>query len=924
MKKRIISLAIATACTLTSMTAFASAPGGYDYSNAIMDNFSLLGEEYDWGETDNTEVSIKEEYTRALDKLTAIGVAGDESFLALADDAKMTRAQFVALAVRCTGIESYQSDKEYFFDVDKNSEYAPYIAYATERGYISGDGGLFRPDSNITYLEASAILIKILGQSVVADLNGGWPSGYTSMAKEAGITDDVKISDFNDTALKGDLYIMLVNALESDYCADITGASENGLKYKNGTPMLEKYFGIYQGSGVMTVVGNSGSISEGSDDRVIINDVEYIGEYYDYIRLLGYNVNFWYTKDYEMVYAEPKGNRNETLLLSADDVVGLNGNKYEYKSEDHLKSKYATIASEAVVIYNGRLASSSTPDLYSPEMGYVKLISNDGDTTYEYVIIESYKDYVIGTVNTEKKIIYNDYANADGVKETFNFDEEDKSKITFVSTDGKEIVPRLMGKNDVVSVKASADGKYVEAIYSSESVSGAISKIDKERGKTVLVIDDKRYTLTNDCSTHYADAIKLGENVTVKLDCFGYGAAVILTSVSDSGYAYLISAVYEPNEERCFVKMVTAEDHYVTLETADKCVIDGKVQKNAEKIYDAIIAGIAVGPVVTYKLDSESGKITNIDTPFVSDKESADSSVGVICDSAVATDNDSVDNGTLKFKASGNFQDKVYLTSDTAVFTVYDDSSLAEPLPIYKKYRARKMSTLGNDKEWKVVAYANSKTFVADAVIITRVVNAELSVGSHELYAVIDCTEIWDENKEEIAYEIVMSNGTQRTVLVSKDEWEDNSYDVTKGDLIRCDTEDGYVAEKALVVEYDASEGQFSSASYSDAGKGWEGDEYKLLPGFVYEVRDNLYSMYATKSNDKTPLATFDYNSKYSHIMKPSSVVVVKKRGDSITVTSGSTKDMRGYLDCGNDCSRVAQYMTWYQHSTAYILDYED
>ncbi len=911
MRKKLLCTLLA--CALTMPTFAAMAEGEERNPNYIYDNFSLLGEEYDWGNDEEETVYINPAYAAALSKLRAIGVAGIDAYTELSGGETLTRGQFITLAARLMGSEVPTAEKEYFFDVAKNNEYAPYVAVAAERGYITGDGGLFRPDSEITYAEACTILVRALGQRISAENQSGWQNGYMIAANNAEITKSVKISNINSAAKKGDLYIMLVNTLESSSFATLQSVVGTTETYKDeNVNMLKKYFDIVSGSGVITSVGDTGTLSSGNDNRVVINNASYIGDYSTYIGLLGQYVDFWYNEDEEeLIFAAARENKNKTILLSAEEIKGFSSNSYEYE-KDGVSSKRASLASSPMVIYNGRLATSGVNNLYIPEMGYVKLISNDGDTKFDYVIIESYRDYVVSSVNKDDFALYDEYKNEKGIKEKFSFKEENGKQIHFRDTNGKEIVPSLISKYDVVSVKESADGTYIDAVLSTTQISGKVTSVADNNGRAVLTIDGKEYTLNKTVTRECVNLYKAGSVVTVKLDCLGYGAAVIAGAVEDSKYAYLISVSYDEDSETSIAKVLTADDELKKLKLSDKCIIDGKRGKSVKDAYDALTAGTAEHKVIVFKTDEDGEYMTNIDTVLMSSSENDEQNLALMYDTGT---------GKLGYKATGNFQDKLYLSGNTSVFVVYNDSTM----PDNKRFRAKKNTYLGNDATYAFKAYANKKSYVADAIVINMDVNTSLACGNHTTYIVTDIGMVWDENESESVYKLTLAYaGSTKEILVTQEEWNDNNYDVEVGDLVRAELEGDYVKEKALVVEYDKSKKAFSSETWTENGTGWEGAEFKQISGYVYEIRDNLLMMYATKTTDKTPMQNFDSSQGYAHVIRPSGFVKFTMRDGEATATSASISDLRAYVDSGDDCSRISAYMSWRMHGVMYILDYEE
>ncbi len=115
------------------------------------------------------DMEEREEYNAAV-AMTAMGIMsgvqlGDDLYFH--PDEEVTRAEFVAMAMKCVGIKADSSLTSTYFDDD--SEISPslkgYIATAQRTGLIVGDfkGGklLFSPDEKITRYEAAKILADI-------------------------------------------------------------------------------------------------------------------------------------------------------------------------------------------------------------------------------------------------------------------------------------------------------------------------------------------------------------------------------------------------------------------------------------------------------------------------------------------------------------------------------------------------------------------------------------------------------------------------------------------------------------------------------------------------------------------------------------------------------------------------------------------
>ena len=122
-------------------------------------------------ETVYLDMEDREEYNAAV-AMTSMGIMGgkllgDDNYF-LPDEA-VTRAEFVAMAMKCFGIRADSSLSSSYFDDDSDIPVSlkGYVATAQRIGLISGDfkdGKLiFSPNNEITKYEAAKILSSIIG-----------------------------------------------------------------------------------------------------------------------------------------------------------------------------------------------------------------------------------------------------------------------------------------------------------------------------------------------------------------------------------------------------------------------------------------------------------------------------------------------------------------------------------------------------------------------------------------------------------------------------------------------------------------------------------------------------------------------------------------------------------------------------------------
>ena len=150
-------------------------------------------------------------------KLAALGVLTGDNGLggAYRPADTLTRAEFTKIAVYLAGkegsVSALASSASIFKDVAKGAWYTGYVNVAQQNGMIKGYAdGTFKPESTITYAEASTILLRSVGYD--DNLSGSWPSNYLSKGQEIGLFDDV--AQVNDAAVtRADMAIMSSNAL---------------------------------------------------------------------------------------------------------------------------------------------------------------------------------------------------------------------------------------------------------------------------------------------------------------------------------------------------------------------------------------------------------------------------------------------------------------------------------------------------------------------------------------------------------------------------------------------------------------------------------------------------------------------------------------------------------------------------------------
>ncbi len=128
----------------------------------------------------------------------------------------LTRAEFTKVTVSASESRKLVStalSTSPFPDVPHTLWSAPYIKLAAQNGYVTGYlDATFRPDATITYAEATAVCLRLLGYQN-SDFGTAWPRGHMEIAEDIGLTDGI-VLDYAAPITRGDTVTLLYNLLD--------------------------------------------------------------------------------------------------------------------------------------------------------------------------------------------------------------------------------------------------------------------------------------------------------------------------------------------------------------------------------------------------------------------------------------------------------------------------------------------------------------------------------------------------------------------------------------------------------------------------------------------------------------------------------------------------------------------------------------
>ena len=582
-----------------------------------------------------------------------------------------------------------------FIDLSTSHRHYFSILNVNQFGIMSGDGyGNFNPDAYLTYAQVIKVIMSALGYDELALAYGGYPYGYITIAGKAELLDDMEITDYNKGAKYGDVIKMLSAAL-SIKILEISAITSGSISLSTDgeNTVLSTYHNIetYEGC-INAVYGKQAlDIEPLQYNEIVIDNTRYRAKDENNFSLyFGYDVTFYFDSLSSRVVAiNPKRDENNVTIVRAQDIISFNNNTIIYESEG--KEKKVKLDSSTDVVYNGRLYSEFDSSDFTSYGTTTEFIDAGADNTIDIASITCHKNYVVKSVNAEKKIIYDMYGNG-------SFYGEESDDIMFVDQFGNIMEFRELSPYDVVSVTESKDKKIVCLTLSNMEAEGTIEAMNSSDG--TIVVDGYSYKLALNFKDG-AGQLSLGQNGLFLLDING-DIAGFKPYQNSYKLAYFMD-VYSSNslDGDVFVKMLTEDDGVVTFKVSKKIIADGRTVK-AEEIIDILSENGNVQPqIIRYYLSY--GELKAIDTVRKSENGTNDS-LEVLYD---------LPTQLMYNSYQAVFGAKVPVSVDTPIFMIPDDLGDEDAYHVYNK------SIFSHDRTYLVKAYTVKEGgHFADAIVM--------------------------------------------------------------------------------------------------------------------------------------------------------------------------------------------------------------
>ena len=453
----------------------------------------------------------------AVNVLDALGVIDGYEEGTYKPEKVVTRAEMAKLIITALGMDSYATaTKSSYSDMALAQWAIPYVEYATNLGIIEGvGGGRFSPGNPVTYEQAVTMIVRALGYTTDCnEMNGTWPAVYVQKATALGIFKNVEGNQYGTGANRGDVAIMLYNALDiPQVYADKDGETH----YKKGE--FNSATDEYDMITMMSILNKDGDskyqvVTSQMADNAVTDIREYIGaaakvttdKNDDVIAVGDIKTTFLTGKVSNDGKKFTVGDTEYTLPTDTTSYVDVN-------EKTGAKDKDAT--NKADQIKNGETTSGVAPLLKAKEKATIaaKVSGKTIKEIYSVAMWDVTKDDMvsdsqINMIKSKQTLLGQEFA--------LNDDREiDMASFELIGVDSLDKIE----KDDVVYVYTAPTSKKITRVaVGQKTVTGKVTKItDKDK----YTIDGTVYELVKGVDNSDIDTIDAGDTVTVSLDAYG-------------------------------------------------------------------------------------------------------------------------------------------------------------------------------------------------------------------------------------------------------------------------------------------------------------------------------------------------------------------------------------------------------------------
>lgn len=184
--------------------------------------------------TDSIYYDVSGELISYVNELSALGFVNGYDDGTFRPELAVSRAEAAAMIARMLGYNgSYSSS---FTDVAENAWYKNAVSALSINGIISGTGDdKFTPDAPIIYADIFKILESLIGYASYFTATPDYKAEAMQLAIKLGLTDGLGSFSTDDNVTRGDMAIILSNALDTHiYTINIEQVFDDGVMISSG------------------------------------------------------------------------------------------------------------------------------------------------------------------------------------------------------------------------------------------------------------------------------------------------------------------------------------------------------------------------------------------------------------------------------------------------------------------------------------------------------------------------------------------------------------------------------------------------------------------------------------------------------------------------------------------------------------------
>ncbi len=751
-------------------------------------------------------------------------------------NSEVTRAEFVDNVSKLFKYGYEAAQKTGYADVGSDYYAADSIYNALENGWVSAAEN-FYPENPITYVQALKTAVHAAKYETLAINGGGWMSGYITAANTEGLDKNISL-DAADNLTFRDMTVLLYNMLNAD---EVRTTVRNGrIEYfKTGSDYLWGLYSVNRLKGLVTETEKTSVYAsvDAACKYYLHIDGEAYPSYENHNELIGLYVTAFVKEENgenTIIVAAP--NNYAAFEIDSDDFENISGDYFNYYGSK--RTYKARLNPSYHVIYNGKSVESFDKVKDKITDGEIRLIDNDNDGKYDYIVITNYRYISVSSINAVKKIIGDKNSSDNSL-----MIEDKDTDCTVYDTNGEEKTFFDINVGNLLAIKESADGKLIDIYICKESISGTITSVSDD----TIEIDNTAYRMAHNLKGNYGKDLKGGSYGIVLLGINGKAAA-FMTSEGEYSYGYLIRAyVPDTNPDDVMVKLFTISGKTETYRTRSKVRTDGETKKNSELLKMINAKG---AQTVRYALNG--GELSGLD--FYEDYD---------INSTLETDLPK-DNSLLRFTFPGvsefHYRSSVkgcmpYFNADgSAIFKIPENLSQEE------YFVCGGSELLVNDTKYSNIEIFDISESGTAGVIVMKYdpinedyLESDMSCMVEKVYETVN------EDDEAIIGIECWAAGEYRNIYLPKDKTvkKDSGNGLVPGDIIRVKL-NGKNEIISINVEIDMSDGTPKQNSTASAAFFGSNVAVTYQMGYVY----SLSGKNAYLTNSKDDFGNIDYSFK--------------------------------------------------------------